>query len=277
MDGHGKGICRGGIDFGVKSDGKGLLASSCMRRGNAASKDYNRCEDTFEEVHEVQECDSCLKFANCQNTLYSLEMRCFLKHTFIFLGFPLLLHAENTPPADSARGVWPSLKRTWHATVDGAEAAAKAAGSAVHSVSHSVVDVFSPSASKSDSSSAPKSSLKVALACTPSPLDLKQTRNLTVLVKFFNGGKKTQLLEFSSFQRVDAVLRDASGKIVSRATLATPLRTDEPALVTVNPGERLEYALSLPTVGMIAGKAYRLEAALVGQSGLTAAMEITPK
>ena len=169
--------------------------------------------------------------------------------------------------------MWPSLKRTWHATVDGAEAAAKATGAAVQSVSHSVVDVFSPSAA----TSAPKSSLKVTLACTPSPLELKQTRNLTVLVKVFNGSKKTQLLEFSSSQRVDAVLRDASGKIVSRATLATHLRTDEPALVTVNPGERLEYSLSLPTEGMIPGKGYRLEAALVGQSGLTAAMEITPK
>ena len=277
MDGHGKGICRGGIDFGVKSDGKGLLASSCMRRGNAASKDYNRCEDTFEEVHEVQECDSCLKFANCQNTLYSLEMRCFLKHTFIFLGFPLLLHAENTPPADSARGVWPSLKRTWHATVDGAESAAKAAGSAVQSVSHSVVDVFSPSASKSAPKSAPKSPLKVTLACTPSTLVLKQVRNLTVFVKIFNGGKKTQLLEFASSQRDDVVLRDASGKIVSRATLVAHIRADEQALVTVNPGERLEYSLSLPTDGMIAGKVYRLEGALVGQSGLTGAMEITPR
>jgi hypothetical protein len=200
-------------------------------------------------------------------------MRCFLKHTFIFLGFPLLVHAENTPPPDSARGVWPSLKRTWHATVDGAESAAKATGSAVHSVSHSVLDVFSPSASKP----APKSPLKVALTCSPSPLVLKQTRNLTVLVKVFNGGKKAQALEFSSSQRVDAVIRDDSGKIVSRSTLATHIHTDEPALVTVNPGERLEYSLSLPTEGMIAGKVYRLEGALVGQSGLTASMAIAPQ
>lgn len=96
-------------------------------------------------------------------------------------------------------------------------------------------------------------------------------------MKVFNSGKKTQLLEFSSSQRADAVLRDAAGKIVARATPATNIHTDEPALVTVNSGERLEYSLSLPTEGMIAGKVYKLEGALVGQSGLTAAIEIIPQ
>lgn len=199
-------------------------------------------------------------------------MRRFLSYSFVLLGFSTLLHAETGTQPEPARGVWPSLKRTWHATVGGAESAAKATSSAVQSVSHSVVGVFLPSTAKD----APKLPLQISVACAPTPLVLKQTQKITVLVKVFNNGKKTQLLEFSSSQRADAVLRDATGQIVSRASTDSSVHAD-PGLVTVNPGERLEYPLFLPTNGMVVGKIYNLECALVGQAGLTAKMQITPQ
>ena len=196
----------------------------------------------------------------------------FLSYSLVLLGFSTLVHAESVTQPDPARGVWPSLKRTWHATVDGAESAAKTTSSAVQSVSHSVAGLFLPGTTKT----APKSRLQITVACAPAPLVLKQTQKLTVLVKVFNNGKKTEVLEFSSSQRADAVLRDAAGQIVSRAS-SDSLGHADPVLVTVNPGERLEYSLFLPTNGMVVGKVYNLECALVGQAGLTAITQITPR
>lgn len=199
-------------------------------------------------------------------------MRQFLFVAFLFLSSPVLMHAEVDSHPQTDRGVLPSLKRTWHATVSGAESAVKVTGSAVQSASHSVVGIFSASEPKA----AKRLPLAVTVECSPSPLVLQQAQRITVLVKVFNSGKRTQLLEFSSAQRADAVLRDASGKIVSRASADSSVRADA-GLVTVNPGERLEYLLGLPTSGLVAGKTYTLECALVGQNGLVAKAQITPR
>jgi len=185
--------------------------------------------------------------------------------------FSAQLHAENASPSESSRGVWSSLKRTWHGAVDGAESAVKSAGSAVQSASKSVTGVFAPG----DAKAVPKMPFEITVACEPSPVVLKKHQKITVLVRVHNGGKRTQLLEFQTSQRADAVLRGADGQIVARAASALPLQND-PGLVTVNPGERLEYALSLPTNAMVAGRKYTLECALVGQSGLSARLSITP-
>jgi hypothetical protein len=199
-------------------------------------------------------------------------MRQLLSKAVLIFLFPVLAYGKADAQAQTDRGIWPSLKRTWHSTVSGAESAVKATGSAVQSASHSVVGIFSPSEPKP----AKKLPLELSVVCSPSPLFLKQAPRLTVLVKVFNSGKRTQLLEFSSSQRADAVLRNSSGQIVGRASADSSVYADA-GLVTVNPGERLEYALSLPTSGMAAGKVYTLECALVGQQGLVSKIQITPR
>ena len=199
-------------------------------------------------------------------------MRVLILPAVLLLLSPAFARAEPPAQAQSERGVWPSLKRTWTATADGVQSAAKATTSALQSASDSVVNVFLPSERKA----VKKLPLEVQAVCSPSPLILKGTKNLSVLIKVHNSSKRTQLLEFPSSQRADAVLRDASGKIVARASSNVSPK-EVPSLVTVNPGERLEYALSLPTEGMQEGKKYTLECALVGQEGLTASLQITAK
>jgi hypothetical protein len=198
-------------------------------------------------------------------------MRRLCSFLILLLGHPFILRAEADPQPEPKRGVWPALKRTWHATLNGAESAVNATGSAVQSASQSVVGVFSPNHSKS----APKSPLEISVACTPFPIVLSKVQKVRVLLKVFNSGKRTQLLEFASSQRADAVLRDASGQIVARAVPEFPIRT-ESSLVTVNPGERLEYAVLLPTTGLVPGKNYTLECALLGQAGLVARLQVAP-
>ena len=200
-------------------------------------------------------------------------MRLPIVSVFLLLLLSLSSWGETATPAQPERGIWSSLKRTWHATVDGAESAVKATGSAVKSASNSVVGVFS---SSDHEKSAKKLPLELSVTYRPSPLVLSQTQQLAVSVRVVNTGKRTQLLEFPSTLRADGVIRDASGRVVSRASEESRVRA-EASIVTLNPGERLEYPLSLSTQGMSAGKVYSLECALVGQTGINARVPISPR
>ena len=199
-------------------------------------------------------------------------MRPLFLPAIFFLLMPAVVRAENPAPVKSDRGAWSSLKRTWSATVEGAESAAKTTSSAFQSAAHSITGFFLPREPKVKQ----KSTLQIQVVCSPSPVFVRETKALSVVVKAVNAGKRAQLLEFPSSQRADAVLRDASGAIVGRASVGASVRADA-SLVTVNPGERLEYSLSLPTTGMLSGKTYTLECALVGQSGLSARVPIAAK
>ncbi len=200
------------------------------------------------------------------------------------------LHAEDAGAPNTQRGFWPALQRTWRATVNGADSAVKftgnalkstgeaandalkATGSAVKSTSNAVVGVFNPSSPK-----APKKlPIQLDVICSPSPVALSQTSTLQVVAKVFNSGKRTQLLEFASSQRVDAVLRDGAGKIVSRASEGMVINP-EASLVTINPGERLEYTLHMATRGMVAGQTYVLEVAVLGQAGLVTRLPVAAR
>ena len=214
-----------------------------------------------------------LKFANRLNPTYDQGMRSSIVSGFLFFVLTLASWGETPPQAQPERGVWPSLKRTWHATVDGAESAVNATGSAVKSASKSVVGIFSAG---SDTKTVKKLPLELSVTYRPSPLVLGQTQQLAVSVRVFNTGKRTQMLEFPSTLRADAVIRDASGQIVSRASEESGVRS-EASIVTINPGERLKYPLNLPTHAMSAGKVYSLECALVGQAGISTRVSITPR
>ena len=197
---------------------------------------------------------------------------------FIFLPWTLAQSAEVTE-SKPERGIWPALKRTWGATVDGVElvadktvGAAKATGSAVKSAAGSVAGVIDPFSKKDPK--ATKRPLRLEADCRPLPVVLKQTSSLKVVVTVISEAKRAQLLEFNSPERATAVLRDSSGKIVAGAS-SVGSESRQSGVVTINAGERLEYVLQIPTSGIAAGRTYTLEASLVGQSGLVARSQIS--
>lgn len=164
-----------------------------------------------------------------------------------------LAAAPETPPASekSSRGIWNSVLGGLKTAADGAGSVAKTAGGAV-------AKVF-------DFSKPKRAGLKLEVVRAPDPVRLDRAGVLPVRLQLFNTGKKTQLLEFTSVQRAEAVLRDGTGKIASRAAISTG---EDASLVTVNPGERIEFLLGLPTKELVPGKTYILEAAITGQAGL---------
>ena len=176
---------------------------------------------------------------------------------------------------DSERGAIPAIKRTWRSTVDAGGSAIRSTGSFLGSGVSAVTGLFKtgePSSSVKES----KQRLRLEGECSSNPVVLKSTPSISVRLRVVNPTKRAQAMEFSSGKRVEAVLRDVSGKILARASEGAE-DSHEGMLVTVNPGERLEYSLSLPTAGMVAGNVYTLEAAVTGQAGLLARMAITAR
>ncbi len=174
----------------------------------------------------------------------------------------LPLCAEEAASGKSSGGTWSTIKGAWNTV-------AAPTASALKSTTQAITGIFSQSEKK-------KAPLLLDVVCTPNPVSPSKNQRLEVLVKLHNNSKNTQMLEFATTQRASAVLRDSAGKIVARASDGVQF-TDDTAIVTVSPGERLEYALSLPTQALAPGKSYNLEVAITGQSGLLGTLPLTVK
>jgi hypothetical protein len=183
----------------------------------------------------------------------------------------------STRDGDSGaeRGAVPALMRTWRSTVGAGGAAIRSTGDFLGSGIKAVTGLFT----RGESSPAPKRDkqrLRLEVVGAVNPVLVRATSSIEVQLRVVNPTKRAQVLEFSSGKRVEAVVRNAAGQIVSRASEGGT-EAGPGSLVTVNPGERLEYRLSLPTSGLKPGNVYTLEAAVTGQAGLLARMEITAR
>lgn len=169
-------------------------------------------------------------------------------------------------PTYAARA-WSSVKGGLHAVSSGADA-----------LTHGAVEVFDSAAGKVGKvfklGGPKKPAFKVEILGMPNPLSVSKSKSLNLRIQLTNTGKKLELLEFASTQRVDAVIKDAAGKIVARAGDAMEVQP-EAGFVTANPGERLEFGLTLPLQELQPGKRYHLDAAVIGQSGLNISMPLT--
>ncbi|MEI6872999.1 MAG: BsuPI-related putative proteinase inhibitor [Verrucomicrobiota bacterium] len=174
----------------------------------------------------------------------------------------LPLCAEEAASGKASGGAWSAIKGAW-STV------ATPTASALKSTTQAITGIFSQSEKK-------KAPLLLDVVCTPNPVSPSKNQRLEVLVKLHNNSKNTQMLEFATTQRASAVLRDGAGKIVARSSDGLQF-TDDTAIVTVSPGERLEYTLSLSTQALATGKTYSLDVAITGQKGLSGTLPITVK
>jgi hypothetical protein len=180
-----------------------------------------------------------------------------------------LLFASNLSLAAAPEGDRSAEKPSggvWHSIVGGLKAVTDGAGAVANTATGAVGKVFD------FSTPTPKRpGLRLDVVCAGNTVHLGKGGSFAVKLQLFNTGKKIQLLEFASGQRAEAVLRDASGGIVSRSSSSPG---QEGGLVTLNAGERIEFLLQLPTKELVAGKSYSLEAAITGQAGLVAKLPV---
>jgi hypothetical protein len=163
--------------------------------------------------------------------------------------------SPDTTGETPARGPISVLKRTWGSTVDGI-------GSAGKFLVNSVTGVFSGNSKPSRASK-----LSVSINLPSASISLAKDRQIAAVLVLSNLGKRTQVLAFPSTKRVEAVLRDNSGKILARAFEDRQFK-DEEGVITINPGESLEFECGIPSRDLSAGSTYTLEASIVNQEGL---------
>jgi hypothetical protein len=119
--------------------------------------------------------------------------------------------------------------------------------------------------------------MELKLSIDPTLITLSNTRQLKVIVSLFNpSSKKYVHLNFPTSQRIEVLIRDASGKTVTTWSEDQSF-TDDPASVTINPRERVEYAVSVTTREMAAGQPYTINVSFPRYPDLKVQQQVTPE
>jgi hypothetical protein len=116
---------------------------------------------------------------------------------------------------------------------------------------------------------------QVKMSISPSLIDLSSDREIQVTVALYNLSSKYADLDFPTSQRIEVLVRDSSGKVINTWSEDQSF-TNDPASITVNPGERLEYTVNVATREMSPGQLYTLEAAFPSYPDLKAQLLVTP-
>jgi len=105
---------------------------------------------------------------------------------------------------------------------------------------------------------------------------LAEQRETKLLFSVRNISRRQLQLHFPSSQHLEVTLRGPDGRQLFLWSEDRRFES-QPGLVTVNPGERLEYEASVPTRDMLAGRTYRAEAVLPGHHDTLAMTELRPR
>ena len=118
--------------------------------------------------------------------------------------------------------------------------------------------------------------LLLTMKLEPLPLKLGETRQLKVTLQLTNESKKFVQLEFPTTQRIEVLVKRPDGKLVEQWSEDQSF-SSEPSLVTINPGERLEYGVSVATRDMVAGEPFVIEAFFPNYEPLRVEQTIVPE
>jgi hypothetical protein len=118
--------------------------------------------------------------------------------------------------------------------------------------------------------------LALTMLLEPSPLDLSDTRQLKVTLQLKNISKRFIQLEFPTTQRIEILIRDEHGKMVTQWSEDQSF-SNVPTTISINPGEHLEYSASISTRDMTAGRAYTVESFFPNFAELKARQALVPQ
>ncbi len=115
-----------------------------------------------------------------------------------------------------------------------------------------------------------------SIAIAPDPVKLSEVRTFKVTLQLANKGRKLVQLDFPTTQRIEVLVNDASGKRIEQWSEDQAFQ-NEPTLVTINPGERLEYVANVATRDLKAGASYTIDAFFPNFEQLRATKTIVPQ
>ena len=117
--------------------------------------------------------------------------------------------------------------------------------------------------------------LQLTIAVQPAKPKLSETKRLTVALHLTNQGRKLVQLEFPTSQKIEVLVKNAAGKQIEKWSEDQPV-SNEPTMVSLNPGERLEYSAAIATREMVAGQSYTIEGFFPRYEQLRTSKTITP-
>ena len=118
--------------------------------------------------------------------------------------------------------------------------------------------------------------LEMGASVEPPAPKLSETREVKVTVTLANKGKKLAQLAFPTNQRIEVLVKDKAGKKLVQWSEDQAFFA-EPTLITINPGERLEYAATVSTRDLVAGETYTVEAFFPSFGGLRRTLGLAPE
>ena len=117
--------------------------------------------------------------------------------------------------------------------------------------------------------------LTMTVTAEPAAVKLPENREVKVAVTLANKGKTLLQLDFPTTQRIEVLVKNKAGKRVLQWSEDQSFSND-PTLVTINPGERLEYAATVSTRDFVAGETYTIEAFFPNFDPLRKSLTLTP-
>jgi len=119
--------------------------------------------------------------------------------------------------------------------------------------------------------------LVLTMGITPSPLKLSETHQFQVTLKLENKSSKFVQMEFPTSQRIEVVVKNkTTGKLVEHWSEDQAF-TNDPGMVSINPGERLEYSATVSTRDLAAGETYTIEGFFPNYEALHGSMTVVPE
>ena len=189
----------------------------------------------------------------------------------VFLFSLMPAHAADEPKTkpNFFERMWKSTKtgtgRAWEATKKAGEKTVDAAKSPFRR-------------GKKDEPEAKTNWRKLAMTMSLEPPLVKfgETRAIEITVSVVNKGKEPVQLDFPNSQRIDVVVKNDSGKTLSK-WLDDQRLEKEPGFVLINPGEKIEYSAKISTREMTEGKPFTIEAFFPGYEKLRASRTVVPR
>jgi hypothetical protein len=100
--------------------------------------------------------------------------------------------------------------------------------------------------------------LVLDLQISPAVIKLSEVRQLEVRVTVTNLGKRAVELDFPDDQRIEILLRDGAGTVLTRWSDNHAV-SPKPGTVVINPGEHIEYNETIATRELTPNKVFTLE------------------
>lgn len=171
-------------------------------------------------------------------------------------------------PRERAPGFW---ERAWKSTKKGADSV----WSGTKKVGKTATSPFRRKEKPSDSEQSGWRMLSMTMTLDPMAVKLPDNKSIRTTVTVVNTGKTATQLDFPTSQRIEVVLKNDAGKVLSKWSEDQKIDAEQ-AFVVINPEERLEYIATISTREMVAGQTYLIEAYFPSFDELRASRTIVP-